>query len=79
MIWSDGSSYEGIWLFGKAANLGKFVYFDGDEFEGRWGSDKLTTMSTKQKYKNGYVWLLKKEKATPFQPNKAKFGAIQAR
>jgi hypothetical protein len=65
MIWADGSSYEGNWFFGKAANYGKFVYFDGDVFEGSWGSaDKLSATPKDEKAKNGYAWLMKKERST---------------
>jgi hypothetical protein len=78
MIWPDGSRYEGYWLFGKPAETGTFTYHDGQSFTGEWKNDKLIIGSIeKQKSKNGFIWLLQKEKSTGYTPaNKAKINNL---
>jgi hypothetical protein len=38
--WSDGSSYEGEYMFGKKHGQGKFIYHDGKMYKGMWTDGK---------------------------------------
>ncbi len=37
---SDGSRYEGNWVFGKKSGKGTFYYPNGNRYEGDWTHDR---------------------------------------
>ena len=40
MQWSDGASYQGQWVEGKADGYGRFIYPNGDQYMGSYKNDK---------------------------------------
>jgi hypothetical protein len=40
MQWSDGATYEGEWLLGKAHGRGIFSHIKGEVYDGEWKYDK---------------------------------------
>ena len=40
MVYSDNSSYNGDWNFGKRHGQGEFVMSDGTVYRGLWSNDK---------------------------------------
>ena len=35
-IWPDGTRYDGFWKNGKRDGLGRYVYANGNVYEGNW-------------------------------------------
>jgi len=40
MSWSDGATFEGEWILGRAFGQGRFTHTKEEIYEGSWSSDK---------------------------------------
>lgn len=53
MTWTDGSTYSGDFLDGKADGFGVKNYADGSIYEGEWKQDMRHTVNQEAQYYNG--------------------------
>ena len=53
MTWTDGSTYSGDFLDGKADGFGVKKYTDGSVYEGEWKQDMRHTIEQEAKFFDG--------------------------
>jgi hypothetical protein len=50
MTWTDGSTYTGDFLYGKADGYGTKTYSDGSVYEGEWKEDLRHSQNSEAKF-----------------------------